>query len=108
MCVRVAIGSCSDGPNPWREEVNLTEMETLQNYFHQYKLQASPYTGHKSSRSIETIHMNEIRVILMYLSLSQCQSSLSDELGRLEPIAISQLEGIYSQIEDIFQCVKSD
>ena len=25
------------------------------------KLQASPYTGHKSSRSIETIHMNEIR-----------------------------------------------
>ena len=37
MCVRVAIGSCSDGPNPWRENVKLAEIETLQNYFHQYK-----------------------------------------------------------------------
>merc|ERR1719394_456452 len=55
--------------------------------------------------------MNEIRVILMYLSLSQSQSSLSDPIGggsRLESIVISQLEGIYSQIEDVFQCVKSD
>jgi len=37
MCVRVAIGNCSDGPNPWREEVKLGEIEILQNYFHQYK-----------------------------------------------------------------------
>ena len=37
MCVRVAIGNCSDGPNPWREEVKLAEIEILQNYFHQYK-----------------------------------------------------------------------
>jgi len=37
MCVRVAIGSCSDGPNPWREGVKLAEIEILQNYFHQYK-----------------------------------------------------------------------
>ena len=47
----------------------------------------------------------------MYLSLSQSQSSLSDPIGegsRLESIVISQLEGIYSQIEDVFQCVKSD
>ena len=52
-----------------------------------------------------------LRVILMYLSLSQSQSSLSDPTGvgsRLELIVISQLEGIYSQIEDVFQCVKAD
>ena len=62
-----------------------------------------------SSVQSNTLPLNKnFRVILMYLSLSQSQSSLSDPIGRLESIVISQLEGIYSQIEDVFQCVKSD